>query len=691
MAISEAVMEAETSVDTEARRLDRGETRVRKLVAERDMLAVRREDLTRTVGNAKWALSQKGAMEEFITRLQQRTSERQIGTYERLLTSIVEDVLPGTVGVKLNLGIFRGSPALDILADRNGHPEDILRGNGGALTNVISAGLRFIAVVRGAKRKFIVLDEPECWVKPDRVAAFVAVIDQMSREIGVQTLMISHHDRSLFEAAGCHMVEIVGNPDDGVEARPHTKANWRVPDGVAPPKLWPGVRAVAPDAVGDGTMPGIRYIKLTNFMAYKDATIPLSPGVTLLFGPNNNGKSAVASAIVGTSQESNDSFIRHGCNKASVEYGLEGGLRLTWIRQTASPKNSWILQAPDGEEIQKSSGDVPQWLDDIFGIGLIDNLDVQTLNQKDPVFLLNQSGPKRAAILSVGLEANRLNDFIAAWKRQLAEYNATVKTGEAEMTGVVDRIEKLVGIGHLEARVAAARKVLQTLQQVSAKIDAIEISLLRAVRLEDEIRSLSAALSVLPEEVDLRPLAPVDDIAAAVNRMAVLTASLTHAEQDVQVLRQVTDRCADLPEVSGILHLFKRIKTVVDDAKQAGAILAACQGLLDAVPDLPSLDDLEKAIARMETLERAASATNGPDLGAFPDTDEAASRGIKDLATLIERLSRAEQALAEADAGCDEIARQVVENETAQAVLIERLGGHCPVCGQNIKGHDAHA
>lgn len=677
-------------MDDEAKRLDRGEAGVRKFMAERDLLVTRRDELQRTVGNAKWAQSQKGAMEEFITRLQQRTSERQLGTYERLLTSIVDDILPGTVGVKLNLGMFRGAPALDIVADRNGRPEDILRGNGGALTNVISAGLRFIAVVRGAKRKFIVLDEPECWVKPDRVAAFVSVIDQMSREIGVQTLMISHHDRSLFEAAGCHMVEICGNPDDGVEARPHTKADWRVPDGVAPPKLWPGVRVVAADAMGDGTMPGIRYIKLTNFMAYADATIPLSPGVTLLFGPNNNGKSAVSAAIVGTSQESSDSFIRHGCTKASVEYGLEGGLRLTWNRQTVSPKNSWVLQSADGEVIEKSSGDVPRWLDEIFGIGLIDNLDVQTVSQKDPVFLLNQPASKRASILSVGLEANRLQEFTAAWKRQLAEYNATIKTGEAEMTGVVDRLAVLAEIDQLEERVNGVRRTLATLQQDAKVTDDLETALVRIERLEREIEERSRALDVLPTAVDLPPLAVVADLATAVTRLSTLAAAAERAKRAVSALQAIEDSCPDLPEVDGILRLFGRMKMVVAEARKAGNAVNACEGLMDVVPDLPGLDGMQKAIHRLEALEQATVFPSVPDLADFPSSDETAFREIKDLASILDRFVRAEQALADVAAICAHVERQVIESENTQTALVERLGGKCPVCGQSIEGHDAH-
>jgi len=41
----------------------------------------------------------------------------------------------------------------------------------------------------------------------------------------------------------------------------------------------------------------IREVQLTNFMSYKNANIPLEPGLNLIVGPNGAGKSSILLGI----------------------------------------------------------------------------------------------------------------------------------------------------------------------------------------------------------------------------------------------------------------------------------------------------------------------------------------------------------------------------------------------------------
>ncbi len=56
-----------------------------------------------------------------------------------------------------------------------------------------------------------------------------------------------------------------------------------------------------PDATNDSTRPVsgslIREVQLTNFMSYKNASIPLEPGLNLIVGPNGAGKSSILLGI----------------------------------------------------------------------------------------------------------------------------------------------------------------------------------------------------------------------------------------------------------------------------------------------------------------------------------------------------------------------------------------------------------
>jgi predicted ATPase len=47
-------------------------------------------------------------------------------------------------------------------------------------------------------RRFLVLDEQDCWLRPDLVPSLVKIVHEAGKALGFQVLMISHHDVSAF-------------------------------------------------------------------------------------------------------------------------------------------------------------------------------------------------------------------------------------------------------------------------------------------------------------------------------------------------------------------------------------------------------------------------------------------------------------------------------------------------------------
>jgi exonuclease SbcC len=75
----------------------------------------------------------------------------------------------------------------------------------------------------------------------------------------------------------------------------------------------------------------IKKIHLENFMAHQDTSIELSPGVTVITGPNNVGKSAVVEAIRHlVYNPSPKNIIRHKAKKAIVSLELDSGEIIIW-------------------------------------------------------------------------------------------------------------------------------------------------------------------------------------------------------------------------------------------------------------------------------------------------------------------------------------------------------------------------
>lgn len=82
--------------------------------------------------------------------------------------------------------------------------EDIMKGQGGSVCNILSVGLRLIALSQlptEHHRPFLVLDEQDCWLRPSLVPKFMKLVAEIARRLDLQVLVISHHPIDLFSNA----------------------------------------------------------------------------------------------------------------------------------------------------------------------------------------------------------------------------------------------------------------------------------------------------------------------------------------------------------------------------------------------------------------------------------------------------------------------------------------------------------
>ncbi|MEQ1821338.1 MAG: hypothetical protein ABL949_02390 [Fimbriimonadaceae bacterium] len=123
----------------------------------------------------------------------------------RNLTEWLQEVLEQPIELKVKTDYKRGSATVEFVIIRDGQEEDALRAQGGSVVNILSVGLRIIALQMMSSsqsethRKFLVLDEPDAWLRPDLVPRLVAIIKHAGEKLGFQTILISHHELSLLE------------------------------------------------------------------------------------------------------------------------------------------------------------------------------------------------------------------------------------------------------------------------------------------------------------------------------------------------------------------------------------------------------------------------------------------------------------------------------------------------------------
>jgi DNA repair exonuclease SbcCD ATPase subunit len=134
--------------------------------------------------------------------LSQRLFKELLGVVEEKITIALQEILEQPIKLRADADFKRGAATVEFWIDHEGNKEDVYRGQGGSVANILSVGLRLFALTTldpARHRRFLVLDEQDCWLRPDLVPRLVKIVQQAGRALGFQVIMISHHDLSVFE------------------------------------------------------------------------------------------------------------------------------------------------------------------------------------------------------------------------------------------------------------------------------------------------------------------------------------------------------------------------------------------------------------------------------------------------------------------------------------------------------------
>lgn len=686
-------MTAPMDLDQLSRRYLSLQMRFAALQGQARELNSQKTGLSREISLAKARIAMAPEATEAFNYLQEKAHAKAVGEFEDLLSAFVADVVPEAGSICLELGTERGAPSLDIRLDNNGDLEDILDGNGGGLTNVVVTGLTYAARSRTETRPFVVLDEPDCWLKAHRVPAFTKVIaevanprvlDDGSEYLGCQTLMISHNDLSLMaEGAHIHAVQVekdlmafaarigadvryVGSPTerahvvfvpgrgkgkDAIEVRyrddsaPLTGAEDEEEDdriagfpyleSVEGSRAWPSKATV-----------GVRWVEVENLRRHLKSRMDLSSGLNVLTGDINGGKSTlfITSFRAMAYGESDDTMIRHGADEFVVRMGLENDVVVEMVRsRKGSPKvlyrrydslAEFKAGKPTHQGPQEKKGAAPGFITEVLKIERVDDLDIQLRSQKQPVFLLNESASRRAQLLSVGKESGLLQALIEKHRLSLRRDRDQVKRDEVELNQVTCKLRALSPLSGIA-----------TLVEI---MDALQV---------DAERS-TAKLKVIRELV-----ARMEPLAA---RVAVL-AKDEHSLKAAIPLPAVTD-------TRPLKNLIGRIEA------NAGKARLPVPGELPSVPKLHDTVGLFELMRKLKRCTMYAAA-----VGVVPGAPTSpALKEPKTLQSLVEKLARQEVALKAMEADVVLLVKEEKAADESLHKLMDDLGV-CPVCSKPFK------
>jgi DNA repair exonuclease SbcCD ATPase subunit len=173
-----------------------------RLSDQRHVLAQERERKVARAAGIKAFLDVAPKVEDALQQLGDRLFGQLARAIEGHLSQALQEILAQPIELKVTQDFKRGSATLKFHLERGGEKEDIMRGTGGSVANILSVGLRLLALSQLAPekhRRFLVLDEQDCWLAPDLVPKLVRIIHEAGKALGFQVVMISHHASASFE------------------------------------------------------------------------------------------------------------------------------------------------------------------------------------------------------------------------------------------------------------------------------------------------------------------------------------------------------------------------------------------------------------------------------------------------------------------------------------------------------------
>jgi DNA repair protein SbcC/Rad50 len=308
----------------------------------------------------------------------------------------------------------------------------------------------------------------------------------------------------------------------------------------------------------------IQSISLTNFQSHKSTLLNLDPGVNVIIGPSDSGKSAIIRALrwVMENRPAGDEFRSDWAGKDYCEVGItlddhyieriKGGS--TNIYNLTPLMKDHFISGNQVETFQSFGQDVPPPISQALNLS---TLNVQ--HQHDRPFLLDDSPGQVARTLNAIVKLDKIDSTltnVVTKKKQVAN----------TLTGLEMRLADLEHSREQFPDLIAAESFVSELEQTQATLDQVHYTWNLLSDAQDQVKKITHALAQnkLPDGVETKI-----DILWEKNKVITITkdtqAQLANTIWTIHSLRQGSPKhqqiISQAPQVELLLQKQARLKT----------------------------------------------------------------------------------------------------------------------------------
>jgi DNA repair ATPase RecN len=352
----------------------------------------------------------------------------------------------------------------------------------------------------------------------------------------------------------------------------------------------------------------ITRIELHDFMSHRKTVIEPSPGLTVLIGPNNCGKSALVAALQILCHNENSTYVkRHGAKECAVVVHTSEGHVVEW-RRKSSPR--YVINGQQFDRLRNSG--VPDELHSFLRLPLVaddddDSFNVHFGSQKSPIFLLNSKAGTAARFFASSSDASRLIAMQERHRLRTREAKQRHQRYEAQARKLTEELEVLQGTVSLEDHIADIEQRHAELARFSVGMAQLESAgqvLAGQAERVDHLTAISDSLMSLESPPVLLPVEPLE---GCIGRLASVAFDRARLEEGKAVWSRLEspprlDDDESLEAVVAALELSARVTGRLEGESD-------CLRLLPAPPLLSDVGHLQERMERLTGLERDVEAT----------------------------------------------------------------------------------
>jgi len=432
----------------------------------------------------------------------------------------------------------------------------------------------------------------------------------------------------------------------------------------------------------------IKKIAIDNFMAHASTELELGPGVTILTGPNNTGKSAIVEALrcVATNPVPKH-YIRHGAKEARVTVELEDGTKVVWIRKKrSSGYELWHPGAEEPEEYWKFGRRPPADVLKVLKLDLVelesgDPIDVHVGNQREPIFLLNQPASNAAAFFAASTESAHLLAMQNLLKRQTQDAKRQEREHEERISRIESEMDTLTSLPDIGLQVESARELEGTAKNLQAEIPVLKSLLSGQLELSKSLEVKTSSTAILNATIEPPKLNLIEELNGLIHRLESVNrkqAMATKISTELAPLAAVPD----VFDTSSLAGLCSQISSA-DNSLRKAEVRRTVLTELAKLPTPDNTSQLSDLIDQMIALRYRQSRFDRWDVAlqnvAEPPvitSEQGMVRLLADIRGLASRQGEAQTALIDLE-------KQLQSVKDDLAGCIDKLGC-CPTCGADI-------